>query len=304
MGGDVASKIVISGASGLIGSQLRAALESAGYTVLQLVRNASAVNGEHAAHWDPARGQLDSQLLAGAEAVINLNGRNVGDGRWTTEVKQTLKSSRLLPTQTLVEAIREADPAPRLLINASAVGFYGDRDDEVLDEDSPAGEGFLAELTREWEATASAAKSAETRVVLLRLGMVVGRGGALSRMLTPFRLGLGGPIGSGSQWWPWVAAEDVTSVVRFALGNEEVAGALNVVSPELVRCRDFTRVLGRVLKRPAFLPLPAPAARLALGEMADALLLASARVHPTALENYGFRFRVAKLEEAIRRALG
>jgi uncharacterized protein (TIGR01777 family) len=295
-------KVVISGASGLIGSELTAQLEAEGKQVLRLVRSGAAREGE--AVWNPGTGELDPAVLAGADAVINLNGRNVGGGRWTKSVKEELWSSRLQPTNTLVEAIGRADPPPRLLVNASAIGYYGDRGEETLDETSARGAGFLAELSSAWEEAAAAAQSDTTRVVMLRLGMVVARGGALAKMLPPFKLGLGGPLGSGRQWWSWVAIEDVVGAVRFAMGKPEVTGAVNVVSPRPERCSDFARTLGRVLRRPAVLPTPAPMVRIALGEMADALLLASARVKPTALERFGFAFRVPALEDAIRRALG
>lgn len=296
-------KIVISGASGLIGRSLTSDLETAGFDVLRLVRTDSTTTDEHTAPWNPDKGQLDAALLAGADAVINLNGRNVGADRWTSGVKESLRSSRLRPTRTLVEAIQSADPAPPLLINASAVGYYGDRGEEVLDESSAPGQGFLADLSRAWEDSALAAQSETTRVVLLRFGMVVANGGALAKMLTPFKLGLGGPIGSGSQWWPWVAMADVVGAFRFAMNHQEIDGPVNVVSPEAVRCRDFTRTLGQVLRRPSAMPLPAFAARIAIGEMADHLLLASARVRPAALESHGFSFRVPQLEDAIRQAL-
>jgi uncharacterized protein (TIGR01777 family) len=295
-------KVVISGASGLIGGGLTAQLESEDNQVLRLVRSDTARDGE--AVWNPGTGELDPAVIAGADAVINLNGRNVGDGRWSKAVKEELWSSRLQPTRTLVEAIGRADPPPRLLVNASAIGYYGDRGEETLDETAAPGAGFLAELSSAWEEAAAAAQSDSTRVVMLRLGMVVARGGALAKMLPPFKLGLGGPLGSGRQWWSWVAIEDVVGSIRFAMRTPELSGAVNVVSPRPERCSDFARTLGRVLRRPAVLPTPAPMVRLALGEMADALLLASARVMPTALEEAGFSFRVPALEDAIRRALG
>jgi len=295
-------KIIISGAGGLIGSALMPSLEAAGHEMVRLVRPPrEAASGD--AVWDPASGHLDPAVLSGADAVINLNGRNVAEGRWSARAKEELYRSRLDATNTIVEAIVRAERAPGLLINASAVGYYGDRGDEILDEGSAAGNGFLAELSRDWEAAALKAQSDRTRVVLLRLGMVIAGGGALGRMLLPFKLGLGGPIGSGRQFWPWVAMDDVLAAVRFAFDNDRLAGPLNLVSPEETRCSDFATTLGRILHRPAILPMPAFAARLALGEMADALLLASARVRPRALEEAGFVFRTHRLEDAIRRAL-
>jgi len=295
--------VVISGASGLVGRWLAADLEAAGHQVVRLVRSSDAAEADGTARWDPARGEIDPGVLSGAAAVINLNGRNIGNSRWTPAIKDELRSSRILPTRTLAGAIAQADPRPPLLINASAAGYYGDRGDEALDEASPAGSGFLADLCRDWEAEAQAAASVHTRVVLLRLGMIIGRGGALDRMLFPFKLGAGGPIGSGDQWWSWIAMEDVIGVIRFALENPAVSGPLNLSSPHEVTSRDFARTLGRVLNRPAFLPLPAFAARLALGEMADSLLLASTRVRPAALEALGYGFRTPGLATAIRAAI-
>jgi hypothetical protein len=296
-------KIIISGSSGLVGRWLVPDLEAAGHQVVRLVRGEVRPGTAGVATWDPARGGIDAGVLASVDAVINLNGRTIGEGRWTARLKEELRSSRIRSTETLAGAIATAATPPPLLINASAVGYYGDRGEEALDEDSPAGTGFLAELARDWERAALAAASDRTRVVLLRLAMVVGRGGALERMLLPFRLGAGGPIGSGRQWWPWIAMEDVIGVVRFLLEQPAVAGPLNLASPQEIRCADFTKTLGRVLNRPSLLRLPAPAARLMMGEMADALLLASARVRPAALTRLGYSFRVPDLDTAIRHAI-
>ncbi len=296
-------KIVISGASGLVGRWLSADLVAQGYKVVRLVRSQEASAERDAAHWDPGEGSLDPAVLAGADAVINLNGRNIGDSRWTSAIKEELRSSRLQSTRTLANAIAMAEPRPPVLINASASGYYGDRGDEILEENSPPGSGFLSDLCGQWEAEASGAASDETRVVLLRLGMIVGRGGALDRMLPPFKFGAGGPIGSGNQWWSWIAMEDVIGVIRFAIEHPRVSGPLNVASPQEVTCREFARTLGKVLNRPSFMPLPAFAARLALGEMADALLLASTRMRPAALEELGYEFRMPDLATAIRAAI-
>jgi uncharacterized protein (TIGR01777 family) len=295
-------RIVISGSSGLVGSALVPSLEAAGHEVIRLVRT-SKENAPNEAVWDPAVGTLDHAVIEGADAVINLNGRSIAEGRWNAAVKDELRRSRLASTTTLAAAIAESKNPPRLLINASAVGYYGDRDDEILDESSSVGEGFLAELSRDWEGAALAAKSARTRVALLRLGVVVARGGAVGRMLTPFKLGLGGPIGSGRQFWPWIGIEDVCGIIEFALAHDEVEGPVNAVAPQEIRCTDFARTLGRVLSRPAFMPMPAFAARLALGEMADSLLLSSQRVRPKALEDYGYAFQNPSLEGAIHSAL-
>ena len=296
-------RIVISGASGLVGRWLVPDLEANGHQIVRLVRGAIQPGTAGAARWDPMRGELDPGVLSGADAVVNLNGRSIADSRWTARVKEELRSSRIRSTETLGRAIAGATAPPPLLISASAVGYYGDRGDEILDEDAPPGTGFLAELARDWELAALAAASNRTRVVLLRLAMVVGRGGALERMLLPFKLGAGGPIGSGRQWWPWIAMEDVVGVIRFLLEHPAAEGPLNLAAPQEVRCADFTRTLGRVLNRPSVLPLPAAAARLVMGEMADALLLASARVRPSGLERLGYSFRVPELATAIRHAI-
>ena len=295
-------RIVISGASGLVGSALVPSLEAAGHEVVRLVRQTPG-NAPGEAVWDPAAGTLDPDVIKGADAVINLNGRSIADGRWSPAVKEELRASRLDSTTTLSRAIASSENPPGLLINASAVGFYGDRGDEMLDESSSVGGGFLAELSRDWEGAALTAKSARTRVALLRLGVVVARGGALGRMLTPFKLGLGGPIGSGRQFWPWIGIEDVCGTIEFILAHDEIEGPVNAVAAQEIRCSEFARTLGRVLSRPAVMPMPAFAARLALGEMADSLLLASQRVRPRVLEDSGYTFRNPSLEAAIRTAL-
>jgi hypothetical protein len=295
-------RIVISGASGLIGSALVPWLETAGHTVVRLVRNSpSGAPGE--AVWDPATGSLDPAIIEGVDAVINLNGRSIGGSRWSSAVREALRSSRIDSTRTLAGAIRSSDNPPGVLVNASAVGYYGDRGEEILDESSPIGEGFLAELSGDWEEAAVTARSERTRVALLRLGVVVARGGALDKMLTPFKFGLGGPIGSGRQFWPWIGIEDVCGIMEFLLVHKEIDGPVNAVAPQELRCSEFARTLGRVLHRPAVMPLPAFAARLALGEMADSLLLASQRVRPHTLEEVGYQFRNPTLDDAIRKAL-
>ena len=295
-------KIVVSGASGLVGSALVPSLERAGHEVLRLVRTPRR-NAPGESVWDPGAGKLDSAVIDGTDAVINLSGRSIAEGRWNSAVKEELRSSRLNSTNTLVRAIGNSENPPGLLINASAVGYYGDRGDETLDEGSAVGAGFLAELSRDWEQAALAARSERTRVALLRLGVVVARGGALGKMLTPFKLGLGGPIGSGRQFWPWIGIEDVCGITAFLLTHNEVEGPVNAVAPLEVRCAEFARTLGKILSRPAFMPLPAFAARLALGEMADSLLLASQRVRPRVLEDHGYAFQRPSLDGAIRSAL-
>lgn len=296
-------RIVVSGASGLVGSALVRELTAEGHQVVRLVRDPGAAESADAEHWSPSSGELDPRVLSGADAVVNLNGRSIGAGRWTADVKRELWSSRIDSTRTLVTAIGRADLPPKVLVNASATGFYGDRGEELLDEGSPRGEGFLAELCAAWEEEAAAAASPGTREVRVRLGMVVADGGALEKMLLPFRLGLGGPIGSGRQFWPWVGLADAVGAIRLAVGDPALSGPVNVVSPEPTRCRAFTSALGRVLNRPTVLPAPAFAVRLALGEMAEALLLASTRVAPGVLNRAGMRFVDPRPEDAFRRAL-
>jgi len=295
-------RIVVSGASGLIGSALVPSLEAAGHEVVRLVRSSSS-GAPSGAGWDPATGTIGAAVIDAADAIINLNGRSIANGRWNSTVKEELRSSRLRSTRTLVDAVGRAENPPELLINASAVGYYGNRGDELLEESTTMGKGFLAELSRDWEEAALAAKSERTRVVLLRLGMVVAREGALGKMLTPFKLGLGGPIGTGRQFWSWIGIEDVCGIIDYVLGHDEIEGPVNTVAPQELRCSEFARTLGRVLSRPAVIPMPAFAVRMALGEMADSLLLASQRVHPRVLEGSGYTFRTPTLEEAVRFAL-
>jgi len=296
-------EIVLSGSSGFIGSWLRPELESRGHRVIRLVRDPALAGSDGCIFWDPAQGQLEPTSLQGADAVVNLAGRNISGARWSTTEKRRLTASRLQTTETLVRAMTRCSSAPAVLVNASAVGYYGSREDEELNESSGAGDGFLARLARTWEGAALEAVSAGVRVVLLRLGMVVGRGGALGRMLPAFRLGLGGRLGSGRQWWPWIAMEDVLGAVVHVLEDSTVSGAVNLVSPCAVSCRQFVQTLGAVLGRPAFLPVPAAALRLLMGEMAQELLLSSVRAVPQALQATGYEFRLPDLAAALRAAM-
>ena len=297
----------VTGASGLVGSALVTGLTSAGHRVVRVVRGAGAasVAGQRLARWDPESGALEPSALAGADAVVHLAGESVAGGRWTEAKKRRIRSSRVDVTRRLAEALLRLERPPRLLVSASAVGYYGDRGSEILREDSAPGPGFLAEVCREWEAATDPAARAGIRVVRLRIGMVLSRrGGALGAMLTPFRLGAGGPVGSGVQWVSWIAIDDLVGAILHALATESLAGPVNAVAPEPVTNRELARTLGRVLRRPALLPLPAVAARLLFGQMADELLLASARVEPARLRATGFTFRHARLEDALRHELG
>jgi len=296
-------KIVISGASGFVGSALVGALARRGDTVVSLVRRTpDHKRSEH--QWNPAAGELDPSAISSADAVINLNGRNISHGRWTSKIKAELRSSRLDATRTIVQAIESADDPPPLLINFSATGFYGDRGDEELDETSARGRGFLADLTADWEEAATRAASSRTRVIFARPGMVLGDGGALAKMLTPFKLGLGGPLGSGRQFWPWVSIDDVVGAIAHILKHDTIRGPVNFVARQEATSKTFARALGEHLGTLAILPAPAFALKLAMGEMAEALLLSSQRVKPDVLQMTGYEFKAPTLTEAFRQILG
>ena len=297
------SQILISGASGLIGSALVAVLEADGYKVTRLVR--VRARSEKELQWDPMR-EISPALVSGFDAVIHLSGENVA-GRWTAEKKRKIRESRVVSTRNLAWAIAQAEAPPQTFICASAIGYYGNRGDEILTEDSASGTGFLPDVCREWE-TAAHVGIAGVRIVNLRFGIVLSRqGGALKEMLRPFRLGLGGRVGSGRQWWSWIHIEDVISAVLQCLpvgrGGSFVSGPVNVVAPKPVTNAEFTRVLAAVMKRPAMLAMPGFAVRLAFGEFAEEGILSSARVVPKKLEESGFQFRYAELGAALEELL-
>ncbi len=297
-------KIFVSGATGLIGSALSIDLAAAGHTVHRLVRRREqAVGGD--VFWNPAAGQLDPAAIAWADAIVNLAGENIAAGRWTRKRKEAILHSRTGATHAIAEALAKPNGHPKILINASAIGFYGDRGDELLDERSAAGSGdFLSRVCREWEAATEPAARGGVRVVFARFGVVLAaRGGALAKMLFPFRLGLGGKIGSGQQFMSWVTLDDAVGAIVECLVNESLTGPVNVVAPHPVRNHQFTKTLGRVLRRPTIFPLPALAARIALGRMADELLLASQRVQAKKLLAAGYTFRYPTLEAALRHLL-
>jgi hypothetical protein len=275
-----------------------------GHGVTRLVRAAARPDGPTFL-WDPTSGRIDLRALEGIEAVVHLAGENIAAGRWTPERKAQIRKSRVQGTRLLAETLARLAKPPRVLVCASAMGYYGDRGDEILREDSPPGTGFLAELCQAWEAASEPAARAGVRVVKLRIGIVLSaRGGALARMLLPFRLGLGGRIGSGRQYMSWIALDEVIQVILHALTTPALVGPTNTATPNPVTNLEFTRTLGRVLRRPTFFPLPAFAARLAFGEMADELLLASARLEPARLLASGYTFRYPELEGALRKVLG
>ncbi len=295
-------RIAVTGASGMVGSALTPFLTTGGHEVLRLVRREP---GAGEIGWNPAEGRLEAADLEGLDAVVHLAGENIASGRWTSRQKQKIRESRVQGTRLLAETLARLERPPKVLVSASAIGFYGDRGDEVLDEQSSPGDNFLASVAKEWEDATSPASEAGIRVVCTRFGVILSpKGGALAKMLTPFRLGAGGNVGSGKQYWSWIALDDVVGAVHHALMTEELRGPVNVVAPEPLTNAEFTKVLGKVLHRPTILPVPAPAARLALGQMADELLLASARVEPARLRESGYEYRYPELEQALRHLLG
>lgn len=292
--------IAVTGAGGLVGSTLVPLLTTGGHRVTRLVRRAA---GEGEATWDPASG-IAAAALDGVDALVHLAGESIAAARWTAAVKQRIRDSRVQGTRLLSEALASSPLPPKVLVCASAIGFYGDRGAEELTEESAAGTGFLADVVRDWELATVSARTAGVRVVNLRLGVVLSRdGGALAKMLLPFKLGAGGRVGDGRQYWSWISIDDAAGAIYHALMTGDLSGPVNAVSPHPVTNIEFTKTLGRVLRRPTVFPMPAFAARLALGEMADDLLLASARVFPRQLERTGYSFRQPLLETALRHVL-
>ena len=292
-------RILVSGSSGLIGSALRPALVAAGHEPELLVRG----DGDKGIPWAPPSQGPSPDALAGLDAVVHLAGENIAARRWSAGQKQCLRESRVQATHVLCESLANMKKPPRVLLSASAIGIYGSRGDEELSEESLPGDDFLAQLALEWESATAPAKDAGIRVGHLRFGVVLSsHGGALGKMLLPFKLCLGGRVGSGRQWWSWVTLSDSVRAILHVLENESLSGPVNVVAGTVPNA-DFARALGRVLGRPPLFPLPAFVARLAMGEMADALLLSSARVESKKLRDGGFEFQQANLESAFRELL-
>jgi uncharacterized protein (TIGR01777 family) len=293
--------IAITGTTGLIGTALVARLRAGGHRVVRLVRRDP---GPDDVLWDPSDNQLDAARLAGVDAVIHLAGAGIGDKRWTDQYRRTIRESRVASTELISRTIAVLDPLPKVLLSGSAVGFYGDRGDEVLDERSPAGSGFLPEVCRAWEAATAAAEATGVRVAHLRTGVVLAaHGGALRKQLPLFKLGLGGRFGSGHQWLSWITLDDEVSAIEHLL-TADVEGPVNLTSPNPVTNAEFGATLGRVLHRPAFVPVPKFGPRLVLGgELADALLFDGQRVQPTVLTESGYGFRHPELEGALRAVL-
>jgi uncharacterized protein (TIGR01777 family) len=294
-------KIAITGATGLIGRQLIRYAKAGGHDVIRLVRRRSKEPQDR--QWNPERGNLDASVLADIDAVIHLAGENIGSGRWTKSKKQRIRDSRVDSTKLLATTMAAMEKPPQALICASAIGFYGERGDEILTEDSPPATGFLPDVCKDRETAADPCRH-KVRVVNLRVGIVLSpEGGALAKMLLPFKLGLGGIIGSGDQYWSWVTIHDAAKAFLFAAEQPGVVGVANLVAPNPVTNREFTKALGTVLGRPTIFPVPASLARLALGEMADALILTSSRVIPTRLQQAGFQFGQVDIVPALRSVL-
>jgi len=296
-------KVLISGATGLIGSSLETRLSGQGMQVIRLAR-AKAADAPSQILWNPVARILDMKSLEGLDAVVHLAGDPIAQGRWNPEKKARIRDSRVKGTRFLAESLAGLANPPKVLACASAIGIYGNRSEDLLTEESRPGTGFLAEVGQEWEKACEPAAQREIRVVNLRFGVVLSpKGGALPMMLPPFRLGLGGILGTGRQWMSWISIEDVTGAIQHALNDSGIRGPVNVVSPNPVTNREFTQTLGRVLRRPTVFPVPAFAVRLLFGELADEALLASTRVEPKRLQATGYRFKHPELEAALRELL-
>jgi uncharacterized protein (TIGR01777 family) len=290
-------RVIVTGSSGFIGSALVSALPADGHTVVSVVRRAPRSESE--VRWDPVAREVDEKALAGVDAAIHLAGAGVADRRWTEAYKRTVHDSRVNGTTFLSEVLARLDPRPRVLLSASAVGFYGDTDDEIVDETSAAGRGFLAQVAQDWEAATATAEKAGVRVCHLRSGFVLStKGGALARMLPLFRLGLGGRLGAGHQWWSWISMTDEVGAIRFLLGADGVRGPVNLVSPQPVTNAAYTAALAAALRRPALFPVPTFALKLALGEFSSEVL-DSHRVLPGVLGRAGYRFAHPSLSTAF-----
>ena len=296
-------RILISGSHGLVGKALIESLLAKGHSISRLVRGSSSPDSRDI-EWHPNQGTIQSDKVSRFDAVVHLAGESIASGRWTDEKKRRIRESRVKGTQLLSNVLAQSAQLPAVFVSASATGFYGDRGDEILTEGSSAGTGFLAEVCVQWEKATEPAAEKGIRVVNARLGIVLDKeGGALAKMLPPFRMGIGGRVGSGKQWMSWIALDDVVSALEFVIEHQSISGPVNLVAPNPATNATFTSTLGKALRRPTFLPVPVFGARLAFGEMADALLLSSQRVQPKCLNESGFRFQYPHLREALSHIL-
>lgn len=295
-------KILVTGATGLVGSELVPFLTGQGHDILRLTRRQPQEAND--IRWDPARKELPKGRLEGTDVVIHLAGENLAEKRWTPQFKETLRASRVDATRFLCETLTQLTTLPKTLICASAVGIYGDRGSDLLNETSTPGEGFLADLCRDWEAACEPARAKGIRVVNLRFGVILSpKGGGLAKMITPFKMGVGGVLGSGNQYWSWIAIDDIVGAINHCITHEKMHGPVNATAPRPVTNYDFTKTLGAVLGRPTIFPVPGFIARVALGEMANELLLTSARVMPNRLSESGYQFAYPSLEPALKHLL-
>jgi len=294
----MSKNVLITGAAGFVGTYLTEFLIDRGYDVIILSRSAKGNKG-NVAYWNPQQGEVDIDALQNLDAAVHLAGENIA-GRWTDQKKARIENSRVLGTKLLSESLASLNKKPEVLISASAIGIYGNRGDEILTEASSHGQGFLADVGVKWEEATKIAKEAGIRVCNVRIGLVLGKdGGALEKMLMPFKLGLGGKIGDGKQYWSWIAIDDLVEIIYYLLKNKNFQGPVNAVSPNPVTNSEFTRALGQVLNRPTLIPLPAFAARGLLGEMADETMLSSTRVIPQKLLDAGFKFKYMDLKNVL-----
>jgi uncharacterized protein (TIGR01777 family) len=296
-------RILLSGSHGLVGSALSKALEADGHEVRPMVRYATGY-GAHEIEWNPERYSIAMSRIEGFDALIHLAGESIAEGRWTDEKKKRIRESRVKGTRLLAESIITLKQPPRIFLCASAIGYYGNRGDELLTESSAPGNEFLSDVCVEWEAATEAASEKGIRTANMRFGIILdANGGALAKMLPPFRMGVGGKVGSGKQWMSWIALDDVVNAIQYVIVNSSLMGPINFVAPNPVRNAEFTKALGRALSRPTFFPIPAFGVRLAFGEMGEALLLSSQRVKPEKLSESGFEFKHPTLAAALAHIL-